>query len=136
MNNWEPKIVYIMCSWCGSGGAETAAAFNLKYPENIKPFRVWCTGGLDPAYILRAFFEGADGIIISGCHPGDCHYDIGNYYARRRLAALKTILKTFGFDENRIWLRWVGHSEGKRLVDTAEEFNEHIKKLGPHKIEN
>ncbi|ETR73081.1 MAG: F420-non-reducing hydrogenase iron-sulfur subunit D [Candidatus Magnetoglobus multicellularis str. Araruama] len=135
-NEFIPNIVYGLCAWCGTGGSETAAAHHLKYPENIKPFRIMCTGALDPVYILRALIEGADGFIVSGCHPGDCHYDSGNYRARRRIAALKSILNTLGLDSDRVWLRWVGHGEGQRLVDTAFEFNEHIKKLGPNPLKS
>ncbi len=126
-----PKIFYALCAWCGSGGSETAGALWLKYPENVRPFRVMCTGSLDPAYVLRALIEGADGVVVSGCHPGDCHYNIGNFRARRRIAVMKTILDTFGIDGDRVWLRWVAHGEGKKLADTAHEFTEHIKKKGP-----
>ena len=93
-----------------------------------------CTGAIDSAYILRALIEGADGVAISGCHPGDCHYNIGNFRARRRVAVMKKILDTFGIDGDRVWLRWVAHGEGKKLVDTASEFTEHIKKKGPNPL--
>ncbi|MCK5784223.1 MAG: hydrogenase iron-sulfur subunit [Desulfobacterales bacterium] len=129
-----PNIIYGLCAWCGSGGSETAAACHLKYPENILPLRVPCTGAMNSAYILRSLIEGADGFILSGCHPGDCHFDTGNYRARRRIALLKTILGTLGLEEERVWLRWVGHGEGQRLVDTAFEFDEHIKKMGPNPL--
>lgn len=128
---FTPKIFYALCAWCGTGGSETAGALWLKYPENVRPFRVMCTGSLDPAYVLRALIEGADGVVVSGCHPGDCHYNIGNFRARRRIAIMKTILDTFGIDGERVWLRWVAHGEGKKLVDTAYEFSEHIEKKGP-----
>ncbi len=133
-NGFVPKVVYALCAWCGTGGSETAAAFHLKYPENVRPFRVMCTGALDPAYTLRAFIEGADGVVVSGCHPGDCHYNTGNYRARRRIAAMKTILDTFGLDGDRVWLRWVAHGEGQRLVDTAKEFSDHISAKGPNPL--
>lgn len=128
---FTPNILYALCSWCGSGGSETAGAMKLKYPENVKPVRFYCTGGIDPVYIFRALLEGADGVVVSGCHPGDCHFDTGNYRARRRIASLKTILNTLGLDGDRVWLRWVGHGEGKRYVDTASEFNEFIQEKGP-----
>ncbi len=133
-NGFVPKVVYALCTWCGSGGSETAAAFHLKYPENVRPFRVMCTGALDPAYTLRAFIEGADGVVVSGCHPGDCHYNTGNYRARRRIAAMKTILDTFGLDGDRVWLRWVAHGEGQKLVDTAKEFSDHMVEKGPNPL--
>ncbi len=133
-NGFVPKIVYALCAWCGSGGSETAGAYWIKYPENVRPFRVMCTGAIDPAYILRALIEGADGVVISGCHPGDCHYNIGNFRARRRIAVMKTILDTFGIDGDRLWLRWVAHGEGKKLADTAFEFSEHIKAKGENPL--
>ncbi len=130
-NGFEPKIFYALCAWCGTGGSETAGAYWIKYPENVRPFRVMCTGAIDSAYILRALIEGADGVVISGCHPGDCHYNVGNFRARRRIAVMKEILNTFGIDGERVWLRWVAHGEGKKLADTAVEFTEHIKRKGP-----
>jgi len=135
-NDFEPKIVYFLCSWCGTGGAETASAYRLYYPENVIPFRVNCTGSLSTVHVLRAFFEGADGVVISGCHPGDCHYNDGNFRARRRVALLTSILDTLGLDPERLWLRYVAHGEGKRFVDTATEFNDHIKKLGPNPLKS
>ncbi|MFW6159846.1 MAG: hydrogenase iron-sulfur subunit [Acidobacteriota bacterium] len=129
-----PKIIYFMCGWCGTGGSESASAHHLYYPENVLPFRVNCTGSLSSVYILRAFIEGADGVLISGCHPGDCHYENGNFRARRRVATVKSILNSLGLEDERIWFRYVAHGEGKRFVDTALEFNEHIKKLGPNSL--
>ena len=128
---FEPKIVYIMCSWCGTGGAETASAHHLSYPENVRIFRVNCTGSLSTVHILRALIEGADGVVISGCHPGDCHYNDGNFLARRKVALVKTILNSLGLEDDRVWFRYVAHGEGKRFVDTAAEFNDHIIKMGP-----
>lgn len=131
---FTPSIIYGLCSWCGTGGSETAGAMHLQYADNIRPFRVPCTGAIDPVYILRALIEGADGFAVSGCHPGDCHFDSGNYRARRRMAILKSLLETFGLDSERVWLRWVGHGEGKRFVDTANEFNDHIKDMGQNPL--
>jgi F420-non-reducing hydrogenase iron-sulfur subunit len=132
--DFTPKIIYFMCGWCGTGGSETASAYHLRYPENVLPFRVNCTGSLSSVHILRAFIEGADGVIISGCHPGDCHYEDGNFRARRRVATVKSILDTLGLGEERIWFRYVAHGEGRRFVDTAEEFNDQIIKLGPNPL--
>lgn len=133
-STFEPKIVYTQCSWCGSGGAETAAAHHLSYPENVLVFRVNCTGSLSPVHVLRALIEGADGVVISGCHPGDCHYETGNYHARRKIASLKSMLEALDLEPDRVWFRFVAHGEGRRFVDTAVEFNEHIKKLGPNPL--
>jgi len=134
VNDFEPNILYIQCSWCGTGGAETASAHRLSYPENVRTFRVNCTGSLSPVHVLRALIEGADGVVISGCHPGDCHYEIGNYFARRKVAILKSMLESLDLDPERVWFRYVAHGEGRRFVDTAAEFNEHIKKLGPNPL--
>lgn len=133
-NGFIPKIIYALCAWCGTGGSETAGAVWLKYPENVRPFRVVCTGALDPAYVLRALIEGADGMVVSGCHPGDCHFNLGNFRARRRLAVMKEVLDTLGLDGERLWLRWVAHGEGKRLVDTAYEFDAYIREKGPNPL--
>lgn len=133
-DEFEPKIVYFLCSWCGSGGAETAAAEKLTYPENVLPFRVNCTGSLSTALILRALIEGADGVAISGCHPGDCHYNDGNFRFRRRVALTKSILTTLGLEPERVWFRYVAHGEGKRFVDTAAEISDVVKKMGPNPL--
>lgn len=132
--DFKPKIIYFMCKWCGTGGSETASAFHLSYPENVIPYRVYCTGSLSTVHILRALIEGADGVLISGCHPGDCHYNDGNFKARRKVALVKKILEVLGLEPERIWFRYVAHGEGRRFVDTAREFSDHIKKLGENPI--
>lgn len=132
--DFTPKIIYFMCGWCGTGGAESASAHHLYYPENVLPFRLNCTGSLSPIQILRSLIEGADGVLISGCHPGDCHYEDGNFRARRRVGTIKSILGSLGLGEERIWFRYVAHGEGKRFVDTATEFNDHLRKLGPNPL--
>jgi len=131
---FTPLIIYFLCNWCGSGGSETAAAHHLYYPENVIISRVNCTGSLSTVQMLRPLIEGADGVVISGCHPGDCHYVDGNFRARRRVALVKSILSTLGLEPERIWFRWIAHSEGRRFVDTAVEFNDHIKRLGPNPL--
>jgi F420-non-reducing hydrogenase iron-sulfur subunit len=131
---FEPKLLYILCSWCGSGGSESARAHGLKYPANVLLYRVNCTGSLPPVHILRALLEGADGVAVSGCHPGDCHYEGGNYHARRRVALTKAILDALDLGEDRLWFRFVAHGEGRRFVDTAAEFDDHVKELGPNPL--
>jgi F420-non-reducing hydrogenase iron-sulfur subunit len=131
---FDPRIVYILCSWCGTGGAETAASHHLHYPENVNIYRVNCTGALPTVHLFRSLIEGADGVAVSGCHPGDCHYNDGNFRARRRVALVKSILKSLGLGDDRIWFRYVAHGEGRRFVDTAESFNEHIRNLGPNEL--
>ena len=133
MSEFEPVIVGFFCNWCTSSAADLAGTSRMKYPPNIRPIRVMCSGSVDPVYILRALLEGADGVLIGGCHPGDCHYINGNLKARRRVAVIKTILKTLGLDERRVRLEWISASEGKKFVDVVKDFTEEIKKLGPKK---
>ncbi|MBN1504358.1 MAG: hydrogenase iron-sulfur subunit [Candidatus Eisenbacteria bacterium] len=132
--SFDPKILYVMCGWCGTGGAETASAYGMYYPENVRIFRVNCTGALSTVHMLRPLLEGADGLVISGCHPGDCHYDDGNFMARRKVALVKTILDSLGLDSDRLWFRYVAHGEARRFVDTAAEFTDHIKSKGPNPL--
>ncbi|MCD6309423.1 MAG: hydrogenase iron-sulfur subunit [Candidatus Eremiobacteraeota bacterium] len=128
---FTPNILYFLCSWCGSGGCETAASYHMQYPENVQIARFTCTGTIATVHILRSLLEGADGVVISGCHPGDCHYNDGNFRARRKVAYLKSILNTLGLEPERVWFRYVAQGEARRFVDTAAEFNDHVKKLGP-----
>ncbi len=132
MVNFEPKIVGFLCNWCAYAGADLAGTLKMQYPPNIKSIRVMCSGSIDSTYILKALLEGADGVFISGCHPGDCHYVHGNYKARRRVTILKSILKTLGLDDERVWIRWLSASEGKRYVDTIFEMTSHLRRLGPN----
>ena len=131
-NGFEPKILYILCSWCGTGGAETASAHGLRYPENVRIYRVNCTGSLPTVHVLRALVEGADGVAVSGCHPGDCHYQSGNYKARRRVAILNEILDQMGLEKGRVWLRWISASEGQYFADTVTEMVAALKEMGPN----
>jgi F420-non-reducing hydrogenase iron-sulfur subunit len=134
MKSFQPKIVYFLCNWCGTGGCETASAHRLSYPENVLISRVNCTGSLSAVHILRPLIEGADGVVVSGCHPGDCHFETGNYRARRRIAVVKSLLETLGLGPERVWFRYVAHGEGRRFIDTAAEFNDHIRELGPNPL--
>ena len=134
MTEFEPKIVGFVCNWCTYTGADLAGVSRFQYPSNFIPIRVMCTGAVDPMYVVKAFLEGADGVLIGGCHPGDCHYQTGNYKARRRATILKSLLKDLGLDENRLWVRWISASEGKRFADTVTEMTEQLKKMGPSKL--
>ena len=131
MADFEPRIVGFLCNWCTYAGADLAGTSRMQYPSTVRAIRVMCSGSVDSAYILRALLEGADGVLIGGCHPGDCHYVSGNYKARRRVAGLKIILKTLGLDDERVWVRWISASEGKRYADTISEMTAHLKKIGP-----
>lgn len=134
MAEFEPKIVGFLCNWCTSAAADLAGTSRMKYPPNIRPIRVMCSGSVDMSYVLKALFEGADGVLIGGCHPGDCHYINGNYKARRRVLFLKTILKTLNLDEDRVWLRWISASEGVRFTKIIKQMVEELKKKGPSRF--
>ncbi len=134
MAEFEPKIVGFLCNWCTSAAADLAGTSRMKYPPNIRPIRVMCSGSVDMSYVLKALFEGADGVLIGGCHPGDCHYINGNYKTRRRVLFLKTILKTLNLDEDRVWLRWISASEGVRFTRIIKQMVEELKKKGPSRF--
>jgi coenzyme F420-reducing hydrogenase delta subunit len=131
MESFEPTIVGFLCNWCTFTAADLAGTSRLLYPQNVRIVRMMCSGMVDPMYILKAFIEGADGVMVGGCWPGDCHYINGNLKARRRVALLQKILKTFGIGEDRLWLRWIAASEGNMFAETVAEMTEHLKELGP-----
>lgn len=134
MSEFEPKIVGFFCNWCTSAAADLAGTIRLQYPPNVRPIRVMCSGTVDPVYVIRALLSGADAVIVGGCHPGDCHYVSGNFKARRRMAILRTILKTLGLDEERVWLRWISAAEGQKFAKTVREITEEIRKKGPSQL--
>jgi F420-non-reducing hydrogenase iron-sulfur subunit len=131
MDEFEPRIIAFLCNWCTYTGADLAGTSRLQYPSNVRIIRLMCSGGLDPVYVLKSVVEGADGVLIGGCHPGDCHYQSGNYKARRRFAILQSTLDMVGFEPERIWLRWISASEGQYFADTVTEMVEFLKKKGP-----
>jgi F420-non-reducing hydrogenase iron-sulfur subunit len=131
-NNFEPKIVAFLCNWCTYTGADLAGTSRIQYPPNVRIIRLMCSGSVDPTYVLKPLLDGADGVLIGGCHPGDCHYQSGNYKARRRIIALKEILKNAGYDEDRVWLRWISASEGGRFAETVTKMTEALKEKGPN----
>ena len=135
-DEFEPTLIGFLCNWCTATAADLAGTTRLHYPPNIRPIRVMCSGSVDPVYVLRALLSGADGVIVGGCPPGDCHYISGNYKARRRMTALKTILNTLGLEDDRIWVRWISAAEGRKFAATMNEFTEEIKKKGPNPIKN
>lgn len=132
MDEFEPRIVAFLCNWCAYTGADLAGTSRLQYPANVRAIRVMCSGGVDPIYVIKALLEGADGVLIGGCHPGDCHYQSGNLKARRRVAILRSILEQLGLDPDRVWLRWISASEGKVFADTISEMVEALKEKGPN----
>ncbi|MDP2917820.1 MAG: hydrogenase iron-sulfur subunit [Dehalococcoidia bacterium] len=129
--HFEPRIVGFLCNWCAYTGADLAGTSRLKYAPNVDIIRVMCSGRVDPTFILKAFQLGADGVLICGCHPGDCHYSGGNYKAARRIAILKKLLKQFGIEPERLRLDWVSASEGERFASVVNEMTAQIRKLGP-----
>lgn len=131
---FEPRILGFLCNWCSYAGADLAGVSRLQYPPNIRPIRVMCSARVNPAFVLRALLSGVDGVLVSGCHPGECHYMKGNYYTRRRMAALKRLLQVFGFEPERVRLEWVSASEGVKFAQLAREFTETIRALGPNPL--
>jgi len=128
---FEPKIVAFLCNWCSYAGADLAGIGRYQYPPNVRVIRVPCCGRVDPLYILKALQNGADGVLVSGCHPGDCHYLEGNYFARRKFAILKNLLEFIGLEEGRVQFSWVSAAEGERFSRVIKEVTESIKRLGP-----
>ena len=128
---WEPKIIGFLCNWCSYTGADLAGVSRIQYPSNIRIIKVMCSGRVNPQFVLKAFMEGADGVLVSGCHPGDCHYIEGNYHARRKLTMLTDILGFTGIDPKRFQMSWVSASEGKKFAEVVTAFTEQVKELGP-----
>ena len=132
--SYQPTIVSFLCNWCSYTGADLAGTSRMKYAPNIRIIRVMCSGRIEPTFVLKAFREGADRVLICGCHPGDCHYQEGNYKCLRRYHLLKKYIKQMGLNENRLRLEWISASEGKQFAALADEFTELIKELGPCKV--
>ena len=126
-------IIGFVCNWCTYAGADLAGTSRIEYPANIRLIRLPCSGRIDPLFIFRAFLQGADGVLVSGCHPGDCHYTTGNYFAKRRLAITKRLLEYIGLEPGRLRLEWISASEGQRFADVCKEFTARIKELGPQR---
>lgn len=127
----EPKIIAFCCKWCSSAGADLAGTSRIKYPPNIRIIRVMCSGRLEPSYILRALELGADGVIVTGCHIGDCHYIAGNEKCQKRVEMTTKLLETMGIDPRRLRLEWISAAEGARFARVMTDFVEEIKKLEP-----
>ncbi|HOE10776.1 MAG TPA: hydrogenase iron-sulfur subunit [bacterium] len=133
-NGFEPRIVGFFCNWCTYTAADLAGTSRLTYAPNVRVLRVMCSGRLDPQFILDAFRKGADGVLIGGCHPGDCHYQAGNHKALRRYTLLKRLLKTMGIEEERVRLEWISASEGDKVQRVINEMTEDIRRLGPLRL--
>lgn len=128
---YEPKLVGFLCNWCTSVAADQAGVAGLQLRSDLRTMRMMCSGAVDPVYVLQALFEGADGVLVAGCHPGDCHYVSGNLKAQRRMAILQTILGSLGLEGERVWLRWVAASEAHRFAGLVEQMKEQLQPLGP-----
>lgn len=133
-SNYEPKIVAFFCNWCTYTAADLAGVSRLKYAPNVRVIRIMCSGRVDPQFILQAFASGADGVLIGGCHPGDCHYAEGNYKMLRRFRLLKRMLKDLGIADERLRLEWISASEGEKVKLVINEMVEQVKALGPMAI--
>jgi len=131
---FEPRIVGFLCNWCSYTGADLAGTSRVKYAPNVRAIRVMCTARIDPTFVVKALAEGADGVLICGCHPGDCHYVEGNYKAMRRFAALKRLLRSLGIEEERVRLEWVSASEGVRFAEIVDDMTEKTRRLGPSRV--
>ncbi|MFH0767559.1 MAG: hydrogenase iron-sulfur subunit [Bacillota bacterium] len=136
MSEFEPNIIGFLCNWCSYAGADLAGTSRMKYPSNVKTIRVMCSGRVDPVYILEALKKGADGVLVAGCHPGDCHYQSGNYKANRRMKLLKKMLIELGLEPERVRFEYISASEGKKFADVITDMTNEIRKLGPNPLKN
>jgi coenzyme F420-reducing hydrogenase delta subunit len=132
-DGWEPKIIAIVCNWCTYAGADLAGISRIQYPPNVRIIRVPCTGRINPFYIMKALQEGADGVLVSGCHPGECHYITGNYSARRKFSMLKSYLTYIGMEPDRTMFTWCSASEGERFAQVIKGVTEKVRAIGPAK---
>ncbi len=131
---FEPTIVAFLCNWCSYTGADLAGTSRMKYSPNIRIIRVMCSGRVETTFVLKAFREGADGVLICGCHPGDCHYHEGNYKCLRRYHLLQKYIQQMGINKDRLRLEWISASEGKQFAELADEMTEQVMELGPCKV--
>ncbi|MGC9314825.1 MAG: hydrogenase iron-sulfur subunit [bacterium] len=131
MAEFEPKIVAFLCNWCSYAGADLAGVSRIQYPSNTRVIRVPCSGRVDPMFILKCLQDGYDGVLVSGCHPGDCHYISGNYVARRKFAILKTMLEFIGIEPDRVQFSWVSAGEGEKFSKVISRVTETVRALGP-----
>jgi coenzyme F420-reducing hydrogenase delta subunit len=131
--SWQPKIVAFLCNWCSYAGADLAGVSRMQYPPNIRVVRVPCSGRINPLFLVAALQNGADGVLVSGCHPGDCHYLSGNLVARRKFAVVKNLLEYVGIEPGRVQFSWVSASEGARFASLITQVTEDVRRLGPQK---
>jgi len=133
---WEPRIVAFVCNWCTYAGADLAGTSRLQYAPNVRIVKLPCTGRIDPLFVLKAFEGGADGVLVSGCHPGDCHYTSGNYHARRRWTLFRQLLDFTGIAPERLFFSWVSAAEGRKFADLINDITAKICDAGPFDADN
>ncbi|MFO7773760.1 MAG: hydrogenase iron-sulfur subunit [Dehalococcoidia bacterium] len=136
MDNFEPKILAFCCNWCSYAGADLAGTSRMQYPSNVRIIRVMCSGRVNPFFILKALSLGADGVLVLGCHPGDCHYLTGNYRTRRRLAITMKLMEFMGIEPERIQVSWCSASEGSRFAEVVNGVTAEVKQIGPNRLFN
>jgi F420-non-reducing hydrogenase iron-sulfur subunit len=129
---FTPSIVGFLCNWCSYAGADLAGTSKMEMPPYTSVIRVMCSSRIDPILVLNALLWGADGVLVAGCHPGDCHYEEGNYYTRRRFALMKRVIEALGLEPERVQLSWISASEGKKYAEVVREFTEKVKEMGPN----
>lgn len=129
--SWEPRIVAFLCNWCSYAGADLAGVSRIQYPPNVRVVRVPCSGRINPLFVLKALQNGVDGVLVSGCHPGDCHYISGNLFARRKFAVLKSLLEHVGVEPERVHFSWVSAAEGVRFAAILERVIDAVRDVGP-----
>jgi F420-non-reducing hydrogenase iron-sulfur subunit len=135
MTEYEPKLVGFLCNWCSYAGADLAGVSRFQYPPNLRVIRVMCSGRVHPAHILEAFRDGADGVLVAGCHvPTDCHYISGNFKAQRRVAMVKKLMEQLGIEPERLRLEWISAAEGDKFAKTIREMTDDLKRLGPSTV--
>lgn len=132
--SFQPRIIAFLCNWCSYAGADLTGTSRIQYSPNVKALRVNCSSRVDPTFVIKALMSGADGVLVAGCHPGDCHYKSGNLYTRRRVMMLKTLLETIGIPPDRLRLEWVSASEAIKFATVVNDFVDEIKELGPSTI--
>ncbi len=128
----DTKIIAFLCNWCSYAGADLAGVSRLQMPTNVRNVRVMCSSRVNPVFLLKAFLGGADGLLVAGCHPKDCHYTRGTYFTRRRIVLLKNILETLGLEDDRLKLTWISASEGRKYSEEVKDLAERVNKLGPN----
>ena len=127
----EPRILAFLCNWCSYAGADLAGVSRIQYPPNVRVIRVPCSSRINPLFIVKALQQGIDGVLVAGCHPGDCHYISGNFVARRKFAIIKSLLEYLGIEKDRVQFAWVSAAEGARFAEVVKEITEKVGRLGP-----